>query len=310
MNDRYKGRLLLLLFVILIIVIVVFSVVKTLHSKDRCQEYIPDIRQYSLQYLGPTFPYWYNVGCAMTETSCRGNLVSFDGGIGLFQLTPSTGITKEISKYIPVDPYDTKSNIRAQSYYLYLVKEVKFKSKSIIFKNHKISPKDYVDYCGFNLSDVYRFYNSGYWFFYESTLKPNTKFVCSNDEMKKFCVRGGTYTDKNKTNYISFCDVSYSYPVKVSNFSKIYSNNQPDQINFWYKLSNNPSYSSNVVVPKKSNEYDKNTDKLVPKENLKPYPGALPPPETLNLYKKIENDKGDETFSLYNMLNDVNLFSM
>lgn len=267
------------------------------HGKDRCQEYIPDIRQYSLEYLGPSFPHWYNVGCAITESSCRSNLISFDGGIGLFQLTPSTGITQEISKYIPVDPHDTKSNIRAQSYYMHLIKDVKFKSKSITFKKHKISPKDYVDYCGLNLSDLYRFYNSGYWFFYESTRKPNTKFVCNHDEMKKYCVRGGTYTDKAKTKWLSFCDVSYSYPNKVHDYSKPYKI-LPDQMNYWHsKTQVISSSSSNVIVkPEKPKEVKKEK----PKEELKPYPNALPPPETIDFNKK---DLGDETFCIFKELN-------
>jgi len=32
-----------------------------LHAKDRCQDFIPDVRQYSIQYLGLQYPYWYNI---------------------------------------------------------------------------------------------------------------------------------------------------------------------------------------------------------------------------------------------------------
>lgn len=289
-------------FIALVCLLVfVFALSKIVHGKDRCQEFIPDIRQYSLQYLGPTYPYWYNVGCAMTETTCRSNLVSFDGGIGLFQLTPSTGITIELSKYIPVNPYDAKSSIRAQAYYMYLIKDVKFKSKSVTFRKHKISPKSYVEYCGLNLSDLYRFYNSGYWFFYESTRKSNTKFVCSNDEMKKYCVRGGTYTDKAKTKWLSFCDVSYKYPVSVFNYSKPYSNNLPDQMNYWYSKTQVIPDPIVVVEPEKPKEV---VEKEKPKEEFKPYPNALPPPETIDFNKK---DLGDETFCIFK---DLNFFSI
>lgn len=302
-----------ILIVLIIILIILFNC-KMSSAIDRCQEFIPDIRQYSLQYLGPTYPYWYNVGCAMSETNCRSNLVSFDGGIGLFQLTPSTGITKELSKYIPVNPYDAKSSIRAQSYYMFLIKDVKFKSKSITFRKHKISPKDYVDYCGLNLSDLYRFYNSGYWFFYESSRKPNTKFVCSNDEMKKYCVRGGTYTDKAKTKWLSFCDVSYKYPTSVFTFSKPYSNNLPDQMNYWYSGKKVIPKDPVVVEEKPKEEIKEEIKKEKPQEELKPYPGALPPPELIN--PLIEDEEiinpnliGNDTFCIM-LINKIKLFSL
>lgn len=201
-------------------------------AKDRCQEYLPDIRTYSTMYNGLEFPWWYNVGCAITETSCRGNLVSFDGGIGLFQLTPSTGITKELSKYITVDPYDTKSNIRAQSYYIMLIRTKKFKQETAkVYNKYTSHPAKYVSICGMNLADVYRFYNGGYWFFYESE---RGGFVCNNKDMRTFCIRGGTWTDKAKTKWLSFCDVNYSYPDKVYKYSQPYKIGK-DGISFYYQ---------------------------------------------------------------------------
>lgn len=201
-------------------------------AKDRCLEYLPDIRTYTTMYNGLDYPWWYNVGCAITETSCRGNLISFDGGIGLFQLTPSTGITKEIAKYFPVDPYDTKSNIRAQSYYIMLIRTKKFKQITAkVYNKYITHPLAYVTMCGENLADVYRFYNGGYWFFYESE---RGGFVCDNTTMRTFCVRGGTYTDKAKTKWLSFCDVNYSYPDKVYKYSQPYKKGH-DGINYYFQ---------------------------------------------------------------------------
>lgn len=202
-------------------------------AKDLCQDYLPDIRSYGIQYNGLDFPWWYNVGCAITETSCRGNLISFDGGIGLFQFTPSTGVTAQVRKYIPLDPYNTKSSIRGQSYYIMMIRTMIFqKEKVLVGSNKRVGyPKKYVENCGSNLADIYRYYNGGYWFFVESELG---KGVCDNTEMKKYCVRGGVFTDKAKTKWLDFCDVNYSYPEKVFKYSQKYRIG-PDGQNFWYK---------------------------------------------------------------------------
>lgn len=222
-------------------------------AKDRCQDYLPDIRSYGIQYNGADYPWWYNVGCAITETSCRGDLISFDGGIGLFQLTPSTGIVAELSKYITVDPYDVQSNIRAQSYYIMLVRTKKFTIKSATVGKSKnpVHPATFVNKCGMNLADVYRFYNGGFWFFYESE---RGKFVCDNKEMKKYCVRGGTWTDKAKTKWLSFCDVNYSYPEKVYNYSQKYRIGADGQ-RYWYVKQLPIKEEKPIEVREAENEY-------------------------------------------------------
>ena len=89
-------------------------------------------------------------------------------------------------------------------------------------------PSKYVSKCGLNLADIYRFYNSGYWFFYESELGG---FECNNDEMKKHCVRGGVMISGR---YLNFCDVSYSYPHRVYESAQKYKIGN-DNIRFWYK---------------------------------------------------------------------------
>jgi hypothetical protein len=225
-------------------------------AKDRCIDHLPTIRMYSLQYLGLDYPYWYNVGCAQAESSCRSDIISFDGGIGLFQLTPSTGITKEISKYISIDPYNSESNIRAQSYYLSRIVNNHFKSgpKTIGNSKYPFNPQEHIDTCGLHLADVYRFYNSGYWFFAESKLNygpritpfddyryvywltfseilNKTKMVCSNNEMAVRSVRAGTCVGGK---YLSFPQVSYSYPVKIWNYAQPYKGISDGQWSFWY----------------------------------------------------------------------------
>lgn len=221
-------------WILLILLLIIVLFVRLTEARDRCQEYIPDIRAYGIQYNGLDFPWWYNVGCAITETSCRGDLTSFDGGQGLYQFTPSTGVTAEVRKYIPLDPYNTKSSIRGQSYYIMMIRTKKFKSKQITVgkAKNKGYPAKFVSKCGLNLADVYRFYNGGYWFFYESE-RGGT--VCDNKEMRKYCVRGGVWVGSGKNRrYLNFCDVNYDYPDKVFKYSqkyKIWNDEQP----FYYK---------------------------------------------------------------------------
>lgn len=212
-----------------------------LFAKDRCQDYIPDVRQYAIQYLGMGYPYFYNIGCMIAESSCRPNIVSFDGGIGLFQLTPSTGVTKEISKYIKVDPYNIHSNIRAQAFYISLImKKFKTQKATVGKSKYPIYPAKFTGYCGLNLQDIYRFYNGGYWFFYEASRKKGVPYVCENREMFKYCVRGGTYTDKAKTKWLSFCEINYSYPEKIYKYSQKYNTGLHYLYNFWYEKQNKP----------------------------------------------------------------------
>lgn len=204
-------------------------------SADRCQQYVKDFRTYAIQYNGLEFPFWYNIGCAMQESNCRADITSFDGGQGLLQLTPSTGITAEIRKVIPVDPYNAKSSIRAHSYYIMTIRTQKLKQTTAkIYNKYTAHPSKYLNICGENLADVYKAYNGGLWFVYESE---RGNFVCDNTEMKKFCIRGGTYTDKAKTKWLSFCEVNYSYPDKVFKYAQKYKIGN-DNMRFYYKKVN------------------------------------------------------------------------
>lgn len=227
-------KLNIILFITVLVFLILFSIANTLHGKDRCQEFLPEIRNSSLLYLGPSYPYWYNVGCAIAETSCRSNIVSFDGGIGLYQFTPSTGVTAELKKYgMIINPKDAESSIKGQAFYIKIIRDNKLQSEKVYVGKSKnpTYPSKYTSNCGKNLADYYRFYNGGYWFVYESSRKQGIPYVCDNTEMRKYCVRGGTTVGGK---YLSFCDVNYSYPEKVYNYGRKYSNGLPDQERFWY----------------------------------------------------------------------------
>ena len=220
---------------IIFVIFLIFLFTIPSYATDRCHDYIPDVRQASIQYLGYQYPYWYNIGCMIAESQCRPNIISFDGGIGLFQFTPSTGVTAELSKYISINPHNAQSSIRGQAFYISRIKNNHFSEKiAHVGKNKNVAkPSEFVDNCGYNISDYYRFYNGGYWFFYES--KRPGKYACENRQMFKYCVRGGVYVGKGKNRrWLSFCEVNYSYPEKVSKYAQPYRTSN-DGERFWFE---------------------------------------------------------------------------
>jgi len=203
-------------------------------AKDRCQDFLPDVRSNMIRYNGLDYPWWYSMGCMIQESNCRPDIISFDGGIGLFQLTPSTGIVADIQKDIPVDPYNPTSNIRAHSFYINKVRTKYLKRGKFKFKSkYEISPLEFTTKCGSNLSDVYRYYNGGYWFVYESK-RADPTYTCEQNIMKDHCVRGGVWVGSgSKKRWLSFCEVNYSYADQVYKYSQKYRAGK-DNINFYY----------------------------------------------------------------------------
>lgn len=185
-------------------------------SSSRCIQYRQDVRKEVEYYMGINFPWHYQMGCMEQESNCRSDIVSFDNGIGLFQLTPSTGIVKEVNKDLGmiIDPYNPKQNIKAAVYYVSKVMKKNAQFKKVVFGKKKtvISPKKYTDKCGLKLADIYQFYNGGYWYYYEAY---KSGYSCSRPIVRTFCTRGGAYTDKAKKNWLSFCQVNYDYPDQI-----------------------------------------------------------------------------------------------
>ena len=223
-------RIFLLVCLITILLIISFPAI----AKDRCQDFIPDVRSQMIRYNGLAYPWWYSMGCMIQESNCRPDIISFDGGIGLFQLTPSTGIVADIKKDIPVDPYNPQSNIRAHAFYINKVKNSYLKRGKFKFKSkYEISPLEFTTKCGSNLSDVYRYYNGGYWFIHESRLADST-YACEQKDMKEHCVRGGTWVGSgDKKRWLSFCEVNYNYADQVYKYSQKYKAGK-DGMNFYY----------------------------------------------------------------------------
>lgn len=268
----------------IIILLILIAICTPARAADRCQNFTVEIRSNSIRYLGLEFPWWYNLGCAMTETNCRQDLVSFDGGIGLFQLTPSTGIVAVIQKEFPVNPYDAESNIRAQAFYMHLIKDKYMMQKSVKFKSkYQIEPLTFTNKCGVRLSDLYRHYNGGYWFVYESKLADKT-YACKEDDMKSHCVRGGTWVGSgDKKRWLSFCEVNYSYAGKVYKYGQKYKRSS-DGIGFWEKSKSTQSKIDKLP----STDKEKTAiDKTEPKHETKIKPEIKP--ESKSWWQRIKD---------------------
>ena len=219
---------------LIVIVLILLFILPAEARRDRCRDFIPDVRAQMIRYNGLNYPWWYSMGCMIQESNCRPDVISFDGGIGLFQLTPSTGIVAKIQKEFPVNPHNPESNIRAHAFYINKVRNTYLKRGKFKFKSkYEISPVEFTTKCGSNLSDVYRYYNGGFWFIYESK-RADPTYTCEQTEMKKYCVRGGAWVRTgDKKRWLSFCDVNYNYADQVYKYSQKYRTGK-DSINFYY----------------------------------------------------------------------------
>lgn len=201
----------ILFFVILLILIMTVNT----FAIDRCQQYIQEARKQMTYYWGSDFPYWYAIGIAKTESFCRADIESFDGGEGLFQFTKSTGINSEIEKELisNFNPHNAKQSIQAFAYFTTKLKK-RMQIERMKFKKTYISPKKFVDKCGFRIGDMFQIYNGGVWLVRE--FEVGNSIFCERGDIKMFCLRGGVVV---KGKYINFCDVNYSYPDRVLNNS-------------------------------------------------------------------------------------------
>lgn len=204
-----------------LVVIIFLLLCSTSFAVDRCLTYVKDIRRSDFRVHGIEFPYHYSVGVAIAESSCRPNITSFDGGKGLFQFTPSTGIVKEIEKDLDInfDPYSSSHSIMAFSYWVGKLFR-NLDNDSVYFTKVKktIYPKSFKKKCGAKLRYIYMMYNAGYWLVYEFE-KGNSKY-CDLDYIKQFCGRSGTYTPQGK--WLSFCEINYDYPNKIKKYAEPY----------------------------------------------------------------------------------------
>ena len=216
-------------FILFILVNLFFVFIYNVYAIDRCADFIPDVRSAHTRYFGSGFPYHYGIGVMINESGCKPNIVSFDGGIGLYQFTPSTGIVKEMKSEFPnFNPSNPEHSIKAFVFYeKKLIKNMNI--KHIYFKNkYHVYPKEFIDQCGNRLCYIYMIYNGGLWLLKE--WEASGRKSCEFDTIKDYCKRGGAQVGNR---WLSFCDVNYSYSLKVYKFSKPYKRMPDGEYLFW-----------------------------------------------------------------------------
>lgn len=187
------------------LVIMLFLYVQGAFGLDRCHTYIPEIRHWNSYYRGLNFPYWYAVGQAQQESSCRSNVISFDGGQGLMQFMPAT--ERYCEGYIGnLNMMNPAHAIKANAWYMRQL--------------HK-SNRDgalWLDYM---------FYNGGIGICLKEAQRAG---MIDYDLMRYACRRNKIKLKSGQI--LDLCDVAYQYPQQVFKYGLKYKTSY-DRMVFW-----------------------------------------------------------------------------
>lgn len=185
--------------------IALFVITSLVFPLDRCEQYIPDVRQQHIFYFGLNYPYWYGIGQLRQESNCRAGITAFDGGQGLAQFMPAT--EREAEKYIgPLDLYNPEHAIRAQAWYM-----------SRLHRQNSDGA----------LWMTYQAYNGGW-----TNLKKEFQRAQAVDWylMRECCKRKVIGLKNGK--YLDLCEVNYDYSRKVHGYGQKYAISA-DRVRYW-----------------------------------------------------------------------------
>jgi len=207
LTDTLQRKLLLLACILLsLILCTLLIIVSEVIGSDRCQQYTSEVRKANFLYWGVNFPYWYAIGQLKQESGCRTDLTAFDGGMGIAQFMPSTeryveGLMKE-----NVNPFEAKSAIRAQAFYMHLLHKQNWANVLWL---------------------TYQAYNGG-WVLLRKEYQRAT--ISDWDLMRLECRRKVIALKSGKN--LDMCDVNYDYSKKVFKYGQLYKV-MNDGIKFW-----------------------------------------------------------------------------
>ena len=173
---------------------------------DRCQDYIPDVRQQHIRYFGLNYPWWYGVGQLKQESGCRDHITAFDLGQGAAQFMPAT--VKEVNRLMgeKLDPYKRPDAMRMQAFYMSRIHKQNWNGALWI---------------------TYQGYNGGF-----TLLKKERDRAGKTDwsAMKACCKRKILTLKSGKK--LDLCDVNYDYAKKVYKYGSYYRRSE-DMIQFF-----------------------------------------------------------------------------
>ena len=152
------------------------------------------------------FPYWYAIGQAQQESSCRSSVTSFDEGKGLFQFVPATA--KEVKQRMKeeVDPTIASDAIRMNAYYMRGLHNQNWSG------------------C---LWMTYQAYNGGWGTLKSEYLRAGTS---DYESMRQQCKRKKIKLPSGQ--YLDLCKVNYDYSKKIYEYGD-YFRAGSDSIPFW-----------------------------------------------------------------------------
>jgi len=188
-----------------ILVLCILLLSQDVFAVDRCMQFVHDIRRANSYYWGLKFPYWYAVGQAQQESSCRSNIASFDGGRGLMQFMPAT--ERYCEQYLgPLDMKNSFHAIKANAWYM-----------KQIHKNNQDGA----------LWLTYMFYNGGISICMKEAQRAG---VIDFDLMRLYCKRKKIKLQSGQI--LDLCDVAYQYPQRVFRYGLKYKTLR-DRMVFW-----------------------------------------------------------------------------
>lgn len=199
MADKWLFRLLVITLTGLIIMLMVI-LISPLFAKDRCIDYVGDVRIQHVRYFGIGFPYWYGIGQLIQESGCRPNITAFDGGKGLTQFMPKTEEYIEDLMGEQLNMYNPEHAIKAQAFYM--------------SRLHKQNPD-----LDKPLVLTYMSYNSGVGTVKKEYVKAGCPPFCFVN-MRVVCKRKIIVLKSGST--LDLCNVGYEYPLKIYNYAKPY----------------------------------------------------------------------------------------
>jgi len=184
------------------------------YVKNRCSFLVEDVRTSHRSILGEDYPYWYSVGQAYAESSCRW-IASKDGhgSVGYFQLTP------KFLDYMlrPVFPDYTVPNhphhFLATAYFM----------KTLHLRQN---PTD-------RLWITFQLFNGGGWVLRECRRVGSFEW----EDCKSHCLRGRVCVERRGgecKQYKSACDINYNYSQKVFVYGQPFRpEGEKDEWRFW-----------------------------------------------------------------------------
>jgi len=184
---------------------VLLALALNVYAIDRCQLYVPEIRYWNFYYRGLNFPYWYAVGQAQQESSCRSSVISFDGGQGLMQFMPAT--ERYCESYIGnLNMMNPAHAIKANAWYM----------KQLHGSN--VDGALWLDYM---------FYNGGIRIVLREAQRAG---IMDYDLMRYSCRRNKIRLASGQL--LDLCDVAYQYPQRVFKYGLKYKTSY-DRMVFW-----------------------------------------------------------------------------